>query len=216
MFPIYLATVFALFSTQSGVLVVAGVLAHPCAVLYGSASRISLLLLLPLSIVNLSVSPSIARSIDLPNRNRIEAQIRLLTTGASLIAMVGYALIAILFPLLSHALLPSNYEWMYPLTLVLALGPLTTTLTGPIGLALIMTDHASVTAKVSGMMCAIQLAGMIVACHLTGLYGVATVGCITPLFQNLILTIYARRILRIWTPTLFSHRSLNDMWSRAT
>jgi O-antigen/teichoic acid export membrane protein len=215
-FPIYLTNVFAIIAIQSGVIVVGATLSHSAAALYGTASRVSLLLLLPLSIVSLLISPVIARAIHGRDPSRLEAQIRLLTTGATAVAVAGYLAIFALLPWFLRAFLPTTYRGAFGITLILAVGPLVSTGNGPNGLTLIMAGHGDVAAKVIGVVCFVQLGCMIAASDVFGIYGAAIVSSTAAILQNLILTLCVRRILGVWTPTLFRRQAVAEARARAT
>lgn len=212
-FPVYLAAVFAIAATQVGVIVVGGTLPHASAALFAAASRLSGLLLLPLSVVSLLISPVVSRASRGGDRSQLEAQIRLLTTGATAVSLAGYGAIAAGLPAFLSVVLPHRYGGVYALTLVLGLGALSTAVTGPNGLVLVMTGHAKVTAAVVGTATVLQIVAMVVAAQSVGLYGVAVASSAVLVAQNLALTYFAKRIAGIWTPALARRRAIRGTWA---
>lgn len=214
-FPIYLAAVFAIAATQVGVIVVGGALPHTSAALYAAASRISLLLLLPLSVVNLLISPVVARTSGCSDRSQLEAQIRLLTTGATAASVLGYGALAAGLPAFLSVFLPHRYSGVYALVLVLGIGAVSTVVTGPNGLVLVMTGHARMTAIVVGTATSVQILAMVLCAETVGLYGVAVAFSAVLVVQNLVLTFYAKRLVGVWTPMLVRRRAITGSWVMA-
>ncbi|MGH9170386.1 MAG: lipopolysaccharide biosynthesis protein [Acidimicrobiales bacterium] len=207
-FAIYVTGVCTSVISQGDTVVVGSTLSHLSSAIYVNASRISLLLLLPLSVVNLALSPTLAQSLGTERQPRVEERVRLVVTAATAIAVVSYLLVLVGAPLFVHTAFPPDYARVAPLTAVLALGPMATTSTGPNGLSLVMGGRARVAAWAMGTVSAVQVALMVAAAHLFGIFGVAAVSSGGSIAQNVYLAYLARRELGIRTEAFFSPVSL--------
>lgn len=202
--PIYVTTVCAMVISQGDTVIVGGTLSHLTAAIYATASRFSLLLVLPLAAVNLAISPALARYLGTKGQQLMEDRVRLVVTVASLVAVLTYVVIVILGQLIVDFVLPSSYHEVAAITAILALGPMATTSTGPNGLSLIMGGRARVAAWTMGIVSVVQVGLMVGAALTVGVFGVAAISSGGSIAQNVLMTYLARRELSFRTESYFT------------
>ncbi|QNN54035.1 lipopolysaccharide biosynthesis protein [Nocardioides mesophilus] len=166
--------------------------------LFGAAQRLSLLLVIPLAAVGVIFSPVISRLYgkDDPNLER------LLRTGASL-AAAATAVLWLPMLLLPGPLLAAIYGDFFrdaaPLLLLLTLGSVSNVLTGMCGIALTMSRHEAVVAKVQVFSAAVRVGAGFVAAWQFGAVGLAVCTATISTVSSFTLWVLARRRMGLST-----------------
>jgi O-antigen/teichoic acid export membrane protein len=178
--------------------------------LYGAAGRISLLLAVPLFLVEFVVSPLVG---PLNARGEMHS-LQLLLRRSATIAMLPTALGAIAVLAggrwILAGLYGSYYGQAWPVLAVLAAGDLAFVLTGSCGLVLWMTGHQRVTATVATVFAVTTLGVAIATAHAFGMLGLAVTMGIGIVGQNVVLLVLAKRRLGIWTHVYVRPRAISE------
>jgi len=178
--------------------------------LYGAANVVALLVLAPWQVVSAATSPTI---IALHTSDKINALESVLRTAAAVAAFPGLLLGIVLLIIggdVLTILFTSEYAAGYSVLAVLALGRGVSTLFGSPVMLLSMTHHQKVVLRVLLLASVLTLTGYVYAADTYGAIGVAYVSAASAIFQGLVLTIVARRLLGINT---LPHLSISD-WKR--
>ena len=193
---------------QIDLVILANTAPHHDVALYGAAARISLLLAVPLILVEFVISPVVGA---LSARGEVDALQVVLRRGAT-IAMIPTALGAIVVLVggrwILEGLYGSYYGQAWPVLAVLALGDLAFVLTGSCGLVLWMAGYQRLTAAVATVFGVATLGAAIVAAHAFGMLGLAITMVIGIVGQNGVLLVLARRRLGVWTHTYLRPREI--------
>lgn len=176
--------------------------------LYGAAGRISLLLAVPLFLVEFVVAPFVA---GLHARGETEA-LELLLRRSATIAMLPTALGAIAVVgagrWILEGLYGSYYGKAWPVLTALAVGDLAFVLTGSCGLALWITGHQRSTARVATGFAIATLSAAICTVRVFGMVGLAVTMGVGIAAQNVVLLVLAKRRLGVWTHAHLSPRGI--------
>jgi len=178
--------------------------------LYGAAARISLLLAVPLFLVEFVVAPLVG---SLNARGEVD-QLQVVVRRGATIAMVPTAIGAIAVLVAGRWILAglygSYYGQAWPVLAVLAAGDLAFVVTGSCGLVLWMTGHQRLTATVATVFAAATLGAAVAAAHAFGMLGLAVTMAIGIVGQNVVLLVLARRRLGVWTHSYLEPRAVAD------
>jgi O-antigen/teichoic acid export membrane protein len=179
--------------------------------IYGAASRIALLVGIPLVIINAALAPTIA---DLHSRGQLARLERVLRTSASVSALPAAAIALLLVvvgePLL-EILLTEAYRDGYPIVLLLAAGQTINVCCGSCTIALTMTGHQRDVVIVSGVTGAVSIAAFALLAPPLGALGVALVAATALALYNATLAVVVRRRLGIATWATLSWPPLHQL-----
>ena len=197
--PLMLSQVLIFASTRTDIWIAGACCSHTSLAMFGAARRLTFLISMPLTIVNLSVISSIP---ELYSQKRITELQRILRVSSTLAAIpVALVLLpVIVFPaaILSMAYGPDYTDGASTLV-ILCCGQLVATLTGSCGACLLMTGHHR-TMIISSLVALIFLfvAGIPAATHY-GAVGLAIVCAVTMAAKNLWWLFAARIKVGVWT-----------------
>lgn len=176
--------------------------------LYGAAARISLLLSVPLLMVEFVVAPLVGALNARGETDQLQSVLR----RAATIAMVPTALatIAVLAAgrWILDGLYGSYYGQAWPVLAVLAVGDLAFVVTGSCGLALWMTGRQRLTATVATGFAVVTLGAAVATAHAFGMLGLAITMALGIASQNVVLLVLARRRLGVWTHSYLHPRGI--------
>jgi O-antigen/teichoic acid export membrane protein len=176
--------------------------------LYGAAARISLLLSVPLFLVEFVVAPLIGAL----NAQGETSALQLVLRRSATIAMVPTAVGAIAILAggrwILEGLYGSYYGQAWRVLALLAVGDLVFVLTGSCGLALWMMGHQRATAKVATAFAAVTLGVAVVTAHAFGMIGLAITMVVGIVGENVVLLLLARRRLGVWTHAYLQPRAI--------
>jgi O-antigen/teichoic acid export membrane protein len=187
-------------SVSQGDIIVVGAISSARNIgIYGAASRVSLLLLLP-SVVLSTVLGSVVT--DLHARGEI-ARLGRLLRRAALVATVPMLLITVVMWIFGRSILGLVFGDTYRsgalVLAILVVGPLVNTLSGLCGMTLVMTGHQRTMVWVAGFTGPLTIALEVAAGHIGGITGVAVASSFGTVLQNALLTFQAWRKIGILT-----------------
>jgi O-antigen/teichoic acid export membrane protein len=185
--PLLVTIVLASLTTQADVLVVAARLGTSDAASYAAAMRLSLALGLPLLGIAVVVAPLVARAVVLGDPKRIEPAVRSLTTLATAVTVVGALVIASVPHFLLRTAYSGGYASAAPLLVILCAGPVSTAVTGPNGIALMMAGRTALVSVTVLCVALLQISAMVLAAGAFGVTGVAVASSAGTVLQNVAL-----------------------------
>lgn len=173
--------------------------------IYGAASRLVLLTVMSLAIVNAVVPPLIARMHAHNDLARLE---QLLRTVASVSAIPALAVLALFF-LYSEPIMGLIYGDYYRsggvVLLILCAGQVVNVLVGSCGYTLIMTGHR-ITIMATTLCCAVLAVVLgVVLVQKYGVIGLASAYAFATATQQITMWLFARLLCGVWTHAGFAY-----------
>ena len=176
--------------------------------IYGAASRLVIMMSLPLFVMNGVVSPMIAELWATGRTRALETMLRGATTLATIPSLLGFVVVAVAGgPILRLAYGPRFASGGH-IFAILAFGVAFGVAAGSCNFALIMTGHHRVVAVVSAITLVVAIGGEIVGAHVAGMTGIAVASSGSTVFQNVLLTAMAKRRIGIWTQATLSPKKV--------
>jgi O-antigen/teichoic acid export membrane protein len=174
---------------------------------YGAASRLVIMMSLPLFVMNGVVAPMITELWTKGRTKALETMLRGATSLATIPSVLGFVVVAIAGgPIMRIAYGPRFASGGHILA-ILAFGVGFGVAAGSCNFALIMTGHHRVVAVVSAITLVVAVGGEIVGAHVAGMTGIAVASSGSTVFQNVLLTAMAKKRIGIWTQaTLSPHK----------
>lgn len=139
--PLWGSSLAAVVMIYADVWILGAVQGNEPAALYGAAARLAGLVALPFVIANAATAPLIAELYTRGELPVLQARLRAITTVSALPAVLGVALFVLAGGPLMAWLYGSYYRGGETVLAILAVGQLVNVLTGPCGLALMMTGR---------------------------------------------------------------------------
>ena len=197
--PIWLSSLISVLRAQVGGWFAAGFDSSDQVALFGVADRFSLLLMAPLTIVNMLLPPIVAELYARGENKRMERVVQAVGGLASLpclailggILLAGRGLLGLLFG--------DHYEAAYAMLIVLCIGQIANIVTGSWQVVLSMTGHRRQLLRISMAAAAVQFSCSILGGYLAGAFGVAVGATAGAVAGNTLGLLAARRHLSIWT-----------------
>jgi O-antigen/teichoic acid export membrane protein len=175
---------------------------------YGAASRIVLMMSLPLFVMNGVIAPMIAELWAKGRTHDLETMLRGAATLAAIPSLLGFVVVAVAGgPIMRIAYGPHFARGGHILG-ILAFGVTFGVAAGSCNFALIMTGHHRVVAVVSAISLMVAVGGEIVGAHVAGMTGIAIASSGSTVFQNALLTAMAKKRIGIWTQATLSPRKV--------
>jgi len=167
--------------------------------LFGAAQRLSQLVLIPSTSLQVVFSPAISRLSHAGDRERLE---RLLRTGST-IAVAGAGLLALPLLVAPEQILTRMfgpaYDAALPVLVWLTVGYLMNSVSGLSGITLSMSHHEGTVATVQWVTLAVRTAGAIVAAAFFGIVELAAWSAISTVFMYALMWWQARRLVGVST-----------------
>lgn len=212
--PLLGATILGASVNQGDLWLVGIVAAGEGAALYGSALKLTLLVALPLFVLNRTLGSTLA---ELHLRGRTRELETLLRGTTTLVAGVtGLVVLGLL--LFGERVLALVFGEFYaaatPILVLLVVGQLVAVATGPCGTMLMMAGHERLQLAVSGVSGAYLLLGSLWAGAHYGVMGVAVVSASSTGLNNLVTLVLARRRVGVWTHAYVSPVGVREGLSR--
>jgi O-antigen/teichoic acid export membrane protein len=204
--PLLVTNVMGVVLTQADLWIVGVFRTENDVAIYGAASRVAALVIMPLWITNSVVAPLIAHYFAQERKQELQ---RLLRTTAM---WAGYTATAItlVFVTLGEELLAvlfgPSFRTGTLILILLSLGQLANVLTGACGMTLVMTGHQQVVMWIAIIFGTSLLITAIGVAPAFGVVGVAAVVAVFNALQNVATLIVARKLVGVWT-----HCGLPDM-----
>jgi O-antigen/teichoic acid export membrane protein len=175
---------------------------------YGAASRLVIMMSLPLFVMNGVVSPMIAELWAQGRTQALETMLRGATTLATIPSFLGFLAVAVFGrQILTIAYGPHIARGAH-IFAILAFGVAFGVAAGSCNFALIMTGNHRIVALVSALTLIVAIGGEIVGAHLGGMTGIAVASSGSTVFQNAFLTVMAKKRIGIWTHATLSPRKV--------
>lgn len=210
--PFYITALWAFVSNQGDVLIGGAVLPSDQVAYYAAASKLSLLLAIPLVSLTQFLAPEIPRLWSTGKARALEERIRTLTT----VCAVPVILLGLVFILggrqLISGLFPSSYVHAAPALAILSMGPLTAALTGPNGFTLLMTSRGPLVARITVIISAVQVVAMALFGRAWGMVGLAFASSTGTVILNIALSLAIRRSLGLATEPYARPTDLRRGW----
>jgi len=172
--------------------------------IYGAVSRLVAIIALPLIIVNSVVPPVIAGMYVQKKNERLENILRV-SAGLATIPAILTVFCFILFGETILSVMFGNYYSQGLITLVfLSVGRLANVWAGSCGLTLILTGHQKSMMAITFFSATLLVMTASLVAGKYGANGVALASCVTMIIQNLLMLIFSRIQIGIWTHASFN------------
>jgi len=202
--PLTLSDLTGMIVAQGDVWVVGAFRSSTDVGLYGAASRLVIMMSLPLFVMNGVVSPMIAEFWAQGRTRALETMLRGATTLATIPSLLGFAVVALAGGPIMRIAYGPHFARGGHLLAILAFGVAFGVAAGSCNFALIMTGHHRVVAVVSAITLVVAVGGEIIGAHVAGMTGIAVASSGSTVFQNVVLTAMAKRRIGIWTQATLS------------
>lgn len=167
--------------------------------IYGLASRLAALVLIPLAVINTVIAPSIGR-IWVRNKRRYLQKVMGIGAGAATgLAITGYLIFAIAGKLIISKAWPDEYAQAYYIFLILGVAQVVQTFAGTAGMALVMLQKQNVAMQISVVSGFLMIVGGSIAINYYGIIGLALVYSLGSIIQSTLMIYYVRRIFGLKT-----------------
>jgi O-antigen/teichoic acid export membrane protein len=198
-FPIMIAGMFQELLTRADLLALGMFGTMEAIGLYSAASRLSMLNIFPLRVVDTVIPPKISAAFHAGNLTEVHNLIR---RGMMISTAGAFPLFAVMlvFPAQILAIFGPDYVGASNLLRILALGQFVNALTGPVGYALLMTGQEKFYRNVVAVVATFSTVGYLIAIKYFGALGAAWVMCISVILLNVTLFLGVKR--RIVASTL--------------
>jgi O-antigen/teichoic acid export membrane protein len=171
---------------------------------YGAASRLVIMMSLPLFVMNGVVAPMIAELWAQGRTRALETMLRGATTLATIPSLLGFVVVALAGGSIMRIAYGHRFASGGHILAILAFGVAFGVAAGSCNFALIMTGHHRIVAVVSAITLVVAVGGEIVGAHLGGMTGIAIASSGSTVFQNVVLTAMAKKRIGIWTHATLS------------
>lgn len=197
-FPIMLVQVFSFGLAQIDIWIVGACCSGVELAVYGVARRLALLVAIPLTQANLVVSSSVSELNVQGNRAQLETVLRGAATVSAVLTIVLFVVLACFPEFVLEVTFGSAFQSAAAPLRILLWGQLIFALTGPCGLALMMTGHQRISLW-SLLATATLFAAAPSAAAMYGLEAVALISALAIGIHNVIQWVATRALLRVST-----------------
>ncbi len=167
--------------------------------IYGLASRLAALVLIPLAVINTVIAPSIGR-IWVRNKRRYLQKVMGIGAGAATgMAIFGYLLFAAAGKFIISKTWPEEYSQAYYIFIILGIAQVVQTYAGTAGMALVMLQKQNIAMKIAVVSGVLMIVGGSVAIIFYGVIGLALVYSFGSIIQSTLMIYYVRRIFGLKT-----------------
>ncbi|WP_448118282.1 lipopolysaccharide biosynthesis protein [Pseudomonas serbica] len=167
--------------------------------IYGLASRLAALVLIPLAVINTVIAPSIGRLWVRRKKRYLQKVMGIGAGAATGMAIIGYLLFALLGQLLISIAWPDEYSEAYYIFLILGFSQVIQTYAGTAGMVLVMLQKQHIAMRISIASGVLMIAGGSVAFVYFGIIGLALVYSSGSIIQSVLMIQYVRRIFDLKT-----------------
>jgi O-antigen/teichoic acid export membrane protein len=206
--PLTLTDLTGMIVAQGDVWVVGAFRSSNDVGIYGAASRIVIMMSLPLFVMNGVVAPMIAELWAQGRTRALETMLRGATTLATVPSLLGFAVVAAFGGQIMRIAYAPRFASGGHILAILAFGVAFGVAAGSCNFALIMTGNHRVVAVVSAITLVVAVGGEIVGAHIAGMTGIAVASSGSTVFQNVLLTAMAKKRIGIWTQATLSPRKV--------
>lgn len=167
--------------------------------LYGTAMRMTLLLTLPLTVLNAALLPVISAQHALARHAELQSLLRDTASLAALPALAAVVLFAVAGHTVLGVLFGPAYRGALPLLLLLSLGQLVNILCGCAGYTLMMTGLQRDMMWITVIWGLVMIMCGLIAVHQLGAFGLACISALCLAGQSIAMWLRVRQVLGVWT-----------------
>lgn len=212
--PILITDVLLFALSQSTLWVLGAYRPQSEVALYGAAMRLIILVSIPLLIINAVVPPIIAEMNAQGKKSQLEHALRMTATVAGLPAFA----VSICFILWGGPILELIFGEFYrsgaTALALLSVGQLVNVWSGSCGLTLMMAGQ-QITMMVITIICGLlTIGGSLWIVQDYGTTGIAAIAAATLILQNVLMLLYAKKKVGVWTHAKFALPSMRQILSR--
>lgn len=202
--PIFVANLATHAMTNFSIWIVGALFVARDVALYGAAWKLVMLVLLPLTLVNMTVQPVIAELNATGERVRLQNVLR----GMATLAGIPSALVLTLYLVAGADVLTivfgSDYEHARTILMILSIGMFVDVWSGSCALVLVFTGHQRQYMTITVIAGLITCSLIVVAGHYYGVTGVAAAVSTGKFIQNVATWLLVRKLTTLWTHVTFS------------
>ncbi|MCC9006909.1 lipopolysaccharide biosynthesis protein [Pseudomonas putida] len=172
--------------------------------IYGLASRLAALVLIPLAVINTVVAPSIGRIWVRGKKRYLQRVMGVGASAATVLGLTGYLLFILSGQFLLAHVWSSEYANAYYIFAILGVSQLAQTYAGPAGFVLMMLQKQHVAMRISVVSGICMIATGLLAMWLYGIIGLAVVYSLGGVCQSLAQIYCVKRIFNLNTTANYS------------
>jgi len=212
--PLLLNNVTMFVLTQADIWILGAFRPHNEVALYGATARFIILIDMPLLIVNAVLPPLVTLLFVQGKKEELQSTLQ---TTATLAAIPALA-VTLAFLLFGNPILGLVYGEYYRggslILRVLSVGQILNVVAGSCGLTLIMTGHQFTLLKITILTGIITVVGDLWVVTVYGPLGVAVVTASALILQNVMMLLFVKRQVGVWTNALFmSPNMIKAFWT---
>lgn len=212
--PILVSSITLFVLTQADVWILGAFRSQEEVALYGAAARLVFLVAMPLLVVNAVVPPLISEMHATQGRQSLQ---RMLRSTATLAGVPAFLLLLV-FAFLSGPLLGIVYGDFYRaaafILILLSVGRMVNVWAGSCGVVLMLTGHQNTMMGITVVTGLLTVLGSLWLVGGYGAEGVAVVTTVMLVVQNLLMLLFARIRVGVWTHATFSPAEIRQAFSR--
>lgn len=191
--PLWISSVAMLLSSHADLWILGALSTQEQVAVYGTAARISVLLSVPLFVVNSVITPLIARLNVERDLSRLQSLLQATASVAAIPAVVLLPIFALFGEEIMTFIFGNGYGAGGNVLIILSIGHAANVLSGSCGYTLIMTGHQQIMMRISLVSTSLLLlAGLLLAGRYAA-QGVALAFTGSLILQNVLMWIFARR-----------------------
>lgn len=195
-----LTTTIVLFVVaQADLWIIAGFSDTAGLAIYGLASRLAALILIPLAVVNTVIAPSIGRLWARRKTRYLQRVLGIGAAAATALAVMGYVVFLTCGKFILSHVWSSDYEDAYYIFAWLGLSQIIQTFAGTAGFVLMMLGRQHVAMRISVACGVLMIAAGIWAMATFGIIGLAAAYSLGGIFQSMLLIYQVKRLFNLKT-----------------
>ncbi|MEZ4864530.1 MAG: oligosaccharide flippase family protein [Caldilineaceae bacterium] len=204
--PLFVHDITTILSNQAGIWVLEANSTSSELALFGVAARLVALIVVPLSVVNGFVAPTIAELFQKGETRQLEKILRMLATLSSAPAWMAFGIFLLFGRAVLGFMFGTYYEEASYLLLILTFGSVINVSAGSCGLTLIMTGHQQKLMLISIISGITTLGATLLFARWYGALGVALAVTTNLIAKNLVMLVITKRCTGIWTQIALNPR----------
>lgn len=200
-----LTTTIVLFIVaQADLWIIAGFSDTAGLAIYGLASRLAALILIPLAVVNTVIAPSIGRLWARRKTRYLQRVLGIGAAAATALAVIGYVLFLTCGKFILSHVWSADYEDAYYIFAWLGLSQIIQTFAGTAGFVLMMLGRQHVAMRISVGCGVLMIAAGIWAMSTFGIIGLAAAYSLGGILQSVLLIYQVKRLFNLKTTANYS------------
>ena len=211
-FPILITNLTLLALTQTDIWILGAMRYQNEVAIYCAARKIVILVGMPLVIANAFLPPLIAKLNKKNKKGKLEKVVRTTATLATLPAILMVIMLTIFGESVLELLYGSYYCKGATILAILCVGQLANVYSGSSGITLIMTGNQKTMMGVTVFCGFVNIFGSIFVVKIYGYTGIAIITTASLILQNIMMLLYSKRKVGIWTHCKFYVPFTNLSW----